>query len=67
VNASFAYDALGRRVAKTIEQSSLGFVYDGGGIAQELSGTTVNCQYLERRHQRIPPAHRCFRRCGPAG
>jgi uncharacterized protein RhaS with RHS repeats len=41
VNASFAYDASGRRIAKTIGANSLGFSYDGGGISQELAGGTV--------------------------
>lgn len=41
VNATFAYDALGRRIAKTIGPSALGFVYDGNGITQEMAGSTV--------------------------
>jgi len=40
-SASFAYDAFGRRIAKTIGASNTGFFYNGGAITQELSGSTV--------------------------
>jgi hypothetical protein len=41
VNASFAYDASGRRFAKTVGANALSFAYDGGGISQELTGGSV--------------------------
>ena len=39
VTASFQYDALGRRIGKTIGATSTGFLYDGANFVQELSGT----------------------------
>ena len=41
VTASFAYDAFGRRIGKTIGASNTGFFYNGGAITQELNGSTV--------------------------
>ncbi len=39
--AGFAYDALGRRISKTLGANNTGFLYNGGAITQELSGSTV--------------------------
>ncbi|WP_175759271.1 RHS repeat-associated core domain-containing protein [Burkholderia ambifaria] len=36
VNGSFSYDSSGRRVAKTINGSTVNFVYDGENFVQEL-------------------------------
>ncbi|HTD25005.1 MAG TPA: RHS repeat-associated core domain-containing protein [Terriglobales bacterium] len=41
VNASFAYDSLGRRTSKTIAAQNTGFTYNVGAIAQEVNGSTV--------------------------
>jgi RHS repeat-associated protein len=40
VGASFAYDGIGRRRAKTIEGTATQFLYDGLNAVQELSGGT---------------------------
>lgn len=44
--ASFAYDALGRRQAKTVAGTSTQFLYDGVNPIQELAGTTVRANVL---------------------
>ncbi|MEO7730872.1 MAG: RHS repeat-associated core domain-containing protein [Kofleriaceae bacterium] len=36
--ASFQYDSVGRRTAKTVGSTTTGFLYDGSNIAQELLG-----------------------------
>jgi hypothetical protein len=41
LNGSFAYDAFGRRTAKTAGNGTTGFFYNGESITQELSGSTV--------------------------
>ena len=46
VNASFAYDAFGRRRGKTVGSTTTGFVYDGPNPVQELSGSTVMASVL---------------------
>jgi RHS repeat-associated protein len=38
VTASFQYDAFGRRINKTINGQSMGFLYDGADVVQEQSG-----------------------------
>jgi RHS repeat-associated protein len=38
--ASFHYDSLGRRTAKTLGAQETGYLYDRANIAQELAGTT---------------------------
>jgi RHS repeat-associated protein len=38
--ATFSYDAFGRRIQKTVNGTTTGFLYDGADIVQELSGTT---------------------------
>lgn len=40
--AHFTYDALGRRQSKTVRGASLGYVYDGINIVQELNGLAGN-------------------------
>ena len=42
VLASFSYDALGRRQAKTVGGVGTGYVYDGANIVQELNGPALN-------------------------
>jgi RHS repeat-associated protein len=44
--ASFQYDAVGRRQAKTVAGASTQFLYDGLNPVQELSGTTVTANVL---------------------
>lgn len=39
--ASFAYDARGRRRAKTIAATTTGFLYDHDNVVQELDGTAI--------------------------
>lgn len=38
MTASFQYDAFGRRINKTINGQSMGFLYDGADVVQEQSG-----------------------------
>jgi RHS repeat-associated protein len=40
--AAFAYDALGRRLSKTVNGKALGYVYDGMNVVQTLDGASVN-------------------------
>jgi len=48
--ASFRYDALGRRVSKTLSTQSsalsTGFLYDGNDIAAEIGGGAVGANYV---------------------
>jgi RHS repeat-associated protein len=44
--ASFAYDALGRRVNKTINGTTISYLYDRNDIIQEISGGAVGANYL---------------------
>jgi len=48
--ASFRYDALGRRVSKTLSTQSsalsTGFLYDGNDIAEEIGGGAVGANYV---------------------
>jgi RHS repeat-associated protein len=46
VNASFVYDALGRREKKTINGSLIEFLYDGLNPVQETSGAAVLANIL---------------------
>lgn len=39
---SFSYDALGRRINKTIQGTATQFLYDGNNAVQETQGSTVN-------------------------
>ena len=45
-NASFQYDSLGRRVNKTVNESSTSFLYNGQTPVQELSGSTPTANLL---------------------
>ena len=44
--ASFAYDAFGRRRSATVAGSATSFLYDGGNVSQELTGTSVKATLL---------------------
>lgn len=44
--ATFAYDPLGRRTAKTILSVNTNFLYDGVNSVQELNGSTVTANLL---------------------
>lgn len=44
--ATFAYDALGRRIGKTIASANTNFLYDGVDPVQELNGTTPTANLL---------------------
>ena len=46
LTASFAYDALGRRIEKTVNGQSVGFLYDGNQVIAELAGNTINVKLL---------------------
>jgi YD repeat-containing protein len=39
VVGTFAYDALGRRISKTISGTTTGIAYDGGNFVQEKNGS----------------------------
>ena len=41
VNASFLYDAMGRRMQKTVAAVTTGYLYDGSNFAQEQNGSGV--------------------------
>jgi RHS repeat-associated protein len=45
-SASFQYDAFGRRSSKTIDGSSVSFLYDGQNPVQESAGSTVVANLL---------------------
>ncbi|MGV4658922.1 RHS repeat-associated core domain-containing protein [Burkholderia pseudomallei] len=42
VQLSFSYDALGRRINKTVRGVATQFLYDGNNAVQETQGSTVN-------------------------
>lgn len=44
--ATFSYDPLGRRVGKTVLNTSTNFLYDGANPVQELNGTTPTANLL---------------------
>ena len=44
--ATFAYDPLGRRTAKTLLSSATGFLYDGANPVQEQTGGSVTANLL---------------------
>jgi RHS repeat-associated protein len=44
--ASFQYDGLRRRIGKTINGISTAFLYDGGNVIQELSGSTPTANLI---------------------
>ncbi|CAJ3476360.1 RHS repeat-associated core domain protein [Burkholderia pseudomallei] len=39
---SFSYDALGRRISKTVQGTATQFLYDGNNAVQETQGSTIN-------------------------
>jgi RHS repeat-associated protein len=41
VTAGFGYDAMGRRISKSVGPNALGFIYDNSGITQEVTGGNV--------------------------
>jgi RHS repeat-associated protein len=45
-SATFAYDALGRRRAKTVSGTTTDFLYDGWSLVQELSGGSPTANLL---------------------
>ena len=49
VSASFQYDGLGRRRAKTMSGSSTGFLYDGLNTVQELVSGSPSANIRQRR------------------
>jgi RHS repeat-associated protein len=46
VNATFQYDALGRRISKTINGVATIYLYDGNDIVAEIGGSAVSATYL---------------------
>jgi RHS repeat-associated protein len=46
VNASFAYDAFGRRRSRTVTGTSKSFLYDEWNLVQELTGGTASANLL---------------------
>jgi len=46
VTATFQYDALGRRISKTINGVTTGHLYDGQDIIAEIAGGAVSAPYL---------------------
>lgn len=39
---SFSYDALGRRISKTVQGTATQFLYDGNNTVQEVQGSAIN-------------------------
>jgi RHS repeat-associated protein len=46
LTASFTYDAIGRRIEKTINGKATQYFYDGYDIVQELTGGAVSANYI---------------------
>ncbi len=46
LTANFKYDALGRRIEKTINSKTLSYLYDGLDIIQEIENGTVTVNYI---------------------
>ncbi|MBI4691734.1 MAG: hypothetical protein HY754_15955, partial [Nitrospirae bacterium] len=46
MTASFKYDALGRRIEKTINGKTINYLYDGLDIIQEIENGTVTANYI---------------------
>ena len=46
LTASFAYDALGRRIQKTINGKTIQYLYDGKDIVQELVNSVPTVNYI---------------------
>ncbi|WP_203912639.1 RHS repeat-associated core domain-containing protein [Rhizocola hellebori] len=45
-SAAFGYDAVGRRIAKTVNATTVGYLHDGDTPVQELNGTTPTANLL---------------------
>lgn len=45
-SASFNYDAIGRRISKTIGAATTGYLYDGPNPIEELSGSGISASML---------------------
>lgn len=45
-DASFDYDPFGRRISKTIEEATTGFLHDGGNVVQEYDGEELSATVL---------------------
>ena len=45
-HASFEYDALGRRISKTVNGQTTGYLYDGQQAVAELQGNKIGALYL---------------------
>lgn len=61
VNASFQYDAFGRRTQKTVNGATTDYKYDGLNLARETSGnvptaTYLNGLYLDEQFRRVDNA-----------
>ena len=46
LTAAFAYDALGRRVGRTVNGATVGYLHDGDTPVQERDGTTPSADFL---------------------
>ncbi|MBI1810764.1 MAG: hypothetical protein HY035_07955 [Nitrospirae bacterium] len=46
LSASFKYDALGRRIEKTVNGRTINYLYDGLDIVQEIESGTVTVNYI---------------------
>ena len=46
VSANFSYDALGRRISKTVNSQTIDYLYDGADVVQELSSGTPTADML---------------------
>src|SRR5207248_57061 len=46
VGASFQYDAFGRRISKTVNGQTTGYLYDGANVVQEQAGGVASANLL---------------------
>jgi len=46
INAGFKYDPLGRRIEKSVNGQTIGYVYDGAQAIGEVAGGTINATIL---------------------
>ncbi len=46
LSASFKYDALGRRIEKSVNGRTIQYLYDGLDIAQEIEDGVVSVNYI---------------------
>ncbi len=47
LSASFKYDAIDRRIEKTVNGQTIRYLYDGLDIVQEITGGTVTANYIQ--------------------